>query len=82
MRIIKNYTLNITLDNPEEIDFLNVLTPKKLSLEGINNEKRLITSKETEAIVKGLSPIKEIPELDDSLLNSIKLPRRSHTNSS
>lgn len=78
---MKNYTLNITLDNPEEIDFLNELTPKKLSLEGINNEKRLITSNETEAIVKGLSP-KEIPELDDSLLNSIKLPRRSHTNSS
>lgn len=79
---MKNYILNITLDNPEEIDFLNVLIPKKLNLEGINNEKRLITSNETEVIVKGLPPIKESPELDDSLLHSIKLPRRCHTNSS
>lgn len=28
----ENYTLNTTLDNPEEIVFLNVLTPKKIKL--------------------------------------------------
>jgi hypothetical protein len=62
----------LKLENLEEMDkFLDAYNQPKLNQEDINHLKRPITSKEAEAVIKGLLT-KRAQNLMDSQLNSNK----------